>query len=251
MMIAVGIPTCTQQRDKIVQFAAPRIYGEALMAVAGALPVLIPSLGEGMLGLLDRLDGLLLDGSPSNVEPHRYGVMHDATPAKHDPGRDDTTLPLVRAAIARGMPVLAICRGIQELNVALGGTLHQQVHDVPGRYDHREPGHHNPAGTADEAFALRHWIGVSGSLARMVGGPRMLVNSLHGQAIDRLAPGLVVEGEAEDGTVEAVRVADATSFALGVQFHPEWHARTDPANGAIFRAFGDACRRYAAGSLAA
>ena len=245
-MIVVGLPTCTQMRDKLVQHAAPRVYGEALMAVSGALPVLLPSLGEDMLPVLDRLDGLLVDGSPSNVEPGRYGAQHDATPDAHDPARDDTTLPLIRAAIARGMPVLAICRGIQELNVALGGTLHQEVHRVPGRMDHRDP-----EGTADEAFALRHWIGVSGSLARMVGGSRMFVNSLHGQAIDRLAPGLVVEGQAEDGTIEAVRVSAASGFALGVQFHPEWHARTDAANGAIFRAFGEACRRYADQSLAA
>ncbi len=244
-MIFVGIPTCTQVRDKLFQHAAPRIYGEALIAVSDALPLLIPSLGPDMLGVLDRLDGVLVDGSPSNVEPARYGVEHDATPDWHDAARDDTTLPLIRAAISRGMPVLAICRGIQELNVALGGTLHQEVHAVPGRYDHREP-----EGTADEAFTLRHWISVSGSLARMVGGQRMFVNSLHGQAIDRLAPGLVVEGEAEDGTVEAVRVAAAPGFALGVQFHPEWHARTDASNGAIFRAFGDACRAYAAGRLA-
>ena len=241
-MIVVGIPTCTQVRDKLMQHAAPLVYGESLIAVSGALPVLIPSLGQDMLGVLDRLDGLLVDGSPSNVEPARYGVAHDATPDWHDAARDDTTLPLIRAAIARGMPVLAICRGIQELNVALGGTLHQEVHAVPGRYDHREP-----EGTADEAFALRHWITVSGSLSRMVGAGKMFVNSLHGQAIDRLAAGLVVEGEAEDGTIEAVRVARAAGFAIGVQFHPEWHARTDAANGAIFRAFGDSCREYAAG----
>lgn len=246
-MILVGIPTCTQLRDTLFQHAAPRIYGEALIAVAEAVPVLLPSLGAPMLGVLDRLDGLLIDGSPSNVEPHRYGVTHDATPDAHDPARDDTTLPLIRAAVARGLPVLAICRGIQELNVALGGTLHQQVHRVPGRMDHREP-----KGTADEAFAMRHWISLSGSLARIVGAPRMWVNSLHGQAIDCPAPGLVVEAEAEDGTIEAVRVATAPGFALGVQFHPEWHARTDAANGAIFRAFGEACRAYAEGrSLAA
>jgi putative glutamine amidotransferase len=241
-MIVVGIPTCTQRRDRIIQHAAPRIYGEALIAVAGALPVLLPSLGEAMLGILDRLDGLLLDGSPSNVEPRRYGVEHDATPNFHDPARDDTTLPLIRAAIARGMPLLAICRGIQELNVALGGTLHQQVHTVPGRHDHREPG-----GTAEEAFALRHWASVSGSLARIVGSDRLFINSLHGQAIDQLAPGLVVEALAEDGTIEAVRVTECRGFAMGVQFHPEWHARTDPSHAAIFRAFGDACRAYAAG----
>jgi putative glutamine amidotransferase len=189
--------------------------------------------------VLDRLDGLLLSGSPSNVHPELYGVGDSLTPGKHDRFRDGTTLPLAREALRRGMPLLAICRGIQELNVAMGGTLHQQVHLMPGRADHRSGG-----GELDHMFRLKHTVRVTGHLARIVGDEAVMVNSLHEQAIDRVADGLEVEAVAEDGTVEAVRVRDAKAFAFGVQFHPEWHWATDNASRAIFEAFGEACRRY-------
>jgi len=140
------------------------------------------------------------------------------------------------------MPVLAICRGVQELNVAMGGSLHQQVHEVEGRQDHR-----SRPGTIDEKFDFAHKVTLSGHLARLVGQTDIMVNSLHEQALDRIADGLVVEGVAEDGTVEAVRVANARSFAFGVQFHPEWHVRNDAASHAIFAAFGEACAAYAEG----
>lgn len=242
MALIVGIPACTKLIGELVQHATPARYGEALMFASGAIPVLLPPVGEAMLDVLDRLDGLLLDGSPSNVEPALYGVTHDETPGKHDAARDATTLPLIRAALARGMPVLAICRGVQELNVAMGGSLHQLVHEQPGRDDHR-----SGPGTIDEKFGLCHTVAVSGQFARMVGSAEITVNSLHEQALDRIAPGLVVEGVAGDGTVEAVRVADATSFAFGVQFHPEWHVRSDAPSRAIFEAFGAACAAYAHG----
>ena len=242
MTLIVGIPACTKLIGELVQHATPARYGEALMFASGAFPVLLPPVGDGLLDVLDRLDGLLLDGSPSNVEPGLYGVAHDATPGKHDAARDATTLPLVRAAIARGMPVLAICRGVQELNVAMGGSLHQLVHEQPGRADHRAG-----PGTIDEKFGLSHGVTLSGQLARIVGQTEIRVNSLHEQALDRIAAGLVVEGVAADGTVEAVRVADARAFAFGVQFHPEWHVRTDAPSRAIFAAFGAACAAYAAG----
>ncbi len=241
MSIVVGISACTKQIGELSQDAAPRSYSAALLDVSRALPVLLPPLGEAMLPLLDRLDGLLIDGSESNVEPHRYGIATDETPDHHDPARDATTLPLIRAAIARGLPVLAICRGIQELNVALGGTLHQRLQEVPGRHDHREP-----EGTADEKFSIRHDVAVCGALALLVGTERIAVNSLHGQAIDRLAPGLVVEATAGDGTIEAVAADHAPGFVLGVQWHPEWHATDDGPSRRIFEAFGDACRTYAA-----
>src|ERR1700722_18846266 len=130
MTIVVGIPACAKSFDDLPAYVAPARYGEALMNVAGALPVLLPPVGDAMLAMLDRLDGLVLSGSPSNVEPRLYGVAEDLTPEWHDPRRDATTLPLIRAAIDRGLPLLAICRGIQELNVALGGTLHQRVQEV-------------------------------------------------------------------------------------------------------------------------
>ena len=242
-MILVGIPTCTQRRDKIMQLAAPKVYGEALIAVSGALPVLLPSLGEDMLGVLDRLDGLLLDGSPSNVEPHLYGEAHDATPSLHDPARDGTTLPLIRAALARGLPLLAICRGIQELNVALGGSLHQEVHALPGRLDHRAPARHRRRSLRAPPL---------GALLRQPRPARGLPTAAGELAAwpgDR--PGRPGPGRGSGGRGRHHRGGargDAPGFALGVQFHPEWHARTDAAHGAIFPAFGDACRAYAAGA---
>jgi putative glutamine amidotransferase len=240
MTLIVGIPACTKSIDGLIQHATPARYGAALIGAAGAYPILLPPVGEGLLAMLDRIDGLLLSGSPSNVEPHRYGVDGSETPDRHDPHRDGTTLPLIRAAIARGMPLLAICRGIQELNVALGGTLHQRVHTLPGRIDHR-PG----PGTMDEQFRLKHKVTLSGHLARIVGAAEITVNSLHGQAIDRPAEGLAVEALAPDGTIEAVRVTTAPGWAFGVQFHPEWHYQTDAPSRAIFHAFGEACRAYA------
>lgn len=241
MSLIVGVPACSKLVGGEPQHSTPTRYGAALMGAAGAIPVLLPPLGECMLDVLDRLDGLLLSGSPSNVHPERYGVSESLTPHKHDTFRDGTTLPLAREAIRRGMPLLAICRGIQELNVAMGGTLHQQVHLVPGRDDHRAG-----EGTLDHMFRLKHTVRVTGQFARIVGAEMIAVNSLHEQAIDRVASGLEVEAVAEDGTVEAVRVRDAKAFAFGVQFHPEWHWATDPASRAIFEAFGEACRRYAA-----
>jgi putative glutamine amidotransferase len=240
MSLIVGIPACSKSIDGLLRHTTPARYGEAVIAGADAMPVLLPPVGEGQLDVLDRLDGLLLPGSPSNVEPSRYGAAEDLTPDMHDPARDDTTLPLVRAALARGMPVLAICRGLQELNVALGGTLHQCVHDLPGRMDHRAG-----KGDPDYLFRLKHTVTLSGQLARLIGASEIMVNSLHGQAIDRLATGLVVEAVAADGTIEAVRVADATGWTFGTQWHPEWHVRTDAPSRAIFAAFGDACRAYA------
>jgi putative glutamine amidotransferase len=194
-----------------------------------------------MLAVLDRLDGLLLSGSPSNVEPGRYGVAHDATPGKHDPARDATTLPLIHAALARGLPLLAICRGMQELNVALGGTLHQQVQELPGRLDHR-----GGPGTVAERYRPKHGLRAEGGMARLLGRGATQVNSLHEQGIDALAPGLVAEAWAPDGTMEAVRVADVSGWAFGVQWHPEWNWAANPDSVAIFAAFGAACRAHAA-----
>ena len=242
MTLIVGIPACTKTIGGEVQHATPARYGAALMGAAGALPVLLPPVGGDLLAVLDRIDGLLLSGSPSNVFPAQYGIDGSETPGAHDPHRDATTLPLVRAAIARGMPVLAICRGIQELNVALGGTLHQRVHTLPGRMDHRAG-----EGAIDHQFRFKHPVAVSGQLARIVGASEIMVNSLHGQAIDRPADGLAVEAVAPDGTIEAVRVTTAPGWAFGVQFHPEWHFATDAPSRAIFAAFGEACRAYAAG----
>ncbi len=237
----VGLAACARRYPDTVQHAVAEQYVAAVRDGVGGLPVLVAPVGEAAEALLDRLDGLLLPGSESNVAPALYGVADDATPEQHDPARDATVLPLLRAALARGMPVLAICRGHQELNVALGGSLHQAVHALPGRLDHRE----DPA--ADEAaqWAPAHEIALSDGLAALLGRRAVQVNSLHGQAIDRLGRGLVVEAVAPDGVVEAVR-AEGAGFCYGVQWHPERGEAGAMGSAALFRAFGAACRAYAA-----
>jgi putative glutamine amidotransferase len=236
----IGIPACTKVIAGYIQHATPARYGAALMDACGAIPILIPPEGEAMLPLLERVDGIMFNGSPSNVMPTRYGVDFDATPEFHDPERDATTLPLIRAALARGVPVLGICRGMQELNVALGGTLFQEVHKIPGRMDHR-------AGEGERRFELKHSVTLSGELARITGATEIQVNSLHGQAIDQLAQGLAVEAVAPDGTIEAVRVEGAKAFAIAVQWHPEWEVTHFPDRLNLFKAFGEACAAYAHG----
>lgn len=239
----VGIPACAKTLADMPFHQTPARYAQAVLGGTGALPVLIPPLGEKMLGLLDDLDGLLIPGSPSNVHPSHYQGGETETPDFHDLERDHTTLPLIRAAIAAGIPVLAICRGIQELNVALGGTLHQNIHDMPGRRDHRGQG----GGDLEVAYGPKHSIAVTGAVARIVGANEIVVNSLHGQAIDRPGDGLVIEALAEDGTIEAVSAPNAPGFVLGLQWHPEWRWAEHPASVAIFRAFGEACRAHQQG----
>lgn len=235
----IGIPACTKFITGYIQHATPARYGAALIAASGAMPILLPPEGEVMLPVLDRLDGIMFNGSPSNVAPTCYGADFDATPDDHDLARDATTLPLIRAALERGIPILGVCRGMQELNVALGGTLFQEVHKVPGRMDHR-------GGEGEQRFALKHEVTLSGELARITGAVKIQVNSLHGQAIDQLAPGLVVEAMAPDGTIEAVRVKDAPGFNISVQWHPEWEVTHFEDRKRLFNAFGAACAAYRA-----
>lgn len=245
----VGIPACARLVNGLLRHDTPARYAVAVLGGAGAVPIMIPPLGEPQLAVLDRLDGLLLSGSPSNVHPDHYAGGDSRTPDLHDLERDATTLRLIPEAIARGIPVLAICRGIQELNVALGGTLFQAVHTEPGRFDHRGVGD-----TIEQRYTPRHLVTLSGGLARMVGASKILVNSLHAQAIDVVAPGLVVEALAPDGTIEAVHLTRTAEpahgpdpWVVGVQWHPEWRYADDTASLAVFRAFGDACRAYQAG----
>jgi putative glutamine amidotransferase len=206
--------------------------------------MLIPALGDAFdpRDLVRRLDGLLVTGSPSNVAVDLYGGAPDRPDSPQDPKRDATTLPLIRAAVEDGLPLFCICRGIQELNVAFGGTLHTRVHEQPAAFDHRAP-----QGEMEERYGPRHPVELAADseIARLVGSRRIEVNSLHWQAIDRLGERLAVEGRAPDGVIEAVRVADARSFALGVQWHPEWKVLQNPVSVALFRAFGDAARRRA------
>ncbi len=241
----VGVSACIRQINDWDFHAVQDKYLEAVATGAGALPVLVPALGPAadIDGLLARLDGVLLTGSPSNVEPHRYGGPPSRAGVPHDPRRDATTLPLIRAAAARGVPLLAICRGCQELNVAFGGSLHQHLEEVPGRLDHRR----DRNAPREQWYAPRHRVDFTpgGWLARLTGLRETTVNSLHGQGIDRLGEGLAVEAVAEDGTIEAIRAAAAPAMALGLQWHAEWQVAGNPVSAAIFAAFGTAARERA------
>jgi len=234
-------------------------YVRAAIQAVGALPVLIPAIGPELGGdeqatiealdrLLDTLDGVLLTGSPSNVEPHHYGGEQSREGTAHDPARDATTLPLIRHCLDRGVPLIAICRGLQEVNVALGGTLHQLVHEVEGRRDHRSP----KSPDTDVNYAPAHDIEIvdGGLLQRLLGKRRVQVNSLHAQGVDRLAPRARLEAVAEDGQVEAFSVPDAPAFALALQWHPEHRALENPVSVKLFDAFAVACRSRAAARLA-
>jgi putative glutamine amidotransferase len=243
----VAIPSCLKQQDHHRSHAVGDKYVSAVANGTGALPVLLPALGDHYDAddLAERFDGILFTGSPSNVEPHRYGGEPSLPGTLHDADRDATTLPLLRAAIARGVPILCICRGIQELNVALGGSLHQLVHEVTGKRDHRS----DKTLTPDERYRAAHPIALppGGYLRALNGGAGEAdVNSLHAQGIDRLAPGLIVEATAPDGLIEAVRVEAAQSFALGVQWHPEHPKAMEWAlSRAIFDEFARAVRQRA------
>ncbi|HZS84362.1 MAG TPA: gamma-glutamyl-gamma-aminobutyrate hydrolase family protein [Stellaceae bacterium] len=246
----IGIPSCVRAIGEHPFHVVGEKYIGAVAQAAGGLPLLIPALGAALdpAEVLSRIDGLFLTGSRSNVEPRHYGGTPSREGTLHDPQRDETTLPLIRAAVAAGLPLLAVCRGIQELNAALGGTLHQLVHEVPGRRDHR-----SPPGTVDEKYAhTAHPVRLTagGLFARLAGSDELMVNSLHAQGIDRLAAGLVVEAVAPDGQIEAVRAAGAP-FIVGVQWHPEYRALENAFSAALFAAFGEACRARAAGRLRA
>src|SRR5579862_1211471 len=218
-------------------------YLSALWQASEGMPIVIPAFGDlyDLDEIIGGVDGLLLTGCISNIEPWRYGGATEPPCGPYDPARDETVLPLIPRALAAGLPMLAVCRGFQELNVALGGTLHPRLHEIPGRLDHRAP-YGKPI---PDLYAPAHPIRlVEGSqLSRLAGGAsEAMVNSLHEQGIDRLASRLVVEATAPDGTIEAVRVADAPGFALGVQWHPEWKVMENKLSLALFSAFGDAAR---------
>ena len=220
-------------------------YARAVLDAAGAAPLLIPSLADelGFDELLQRLDGLLFTGSPSNVEPHRYEGAPSAPGTLHDPARDATTLPLIRKAVGAGVPVFGICRGFQEMNVAFGGTLHQRLHEVPGHLDHRD----DETQPLEVQYGPAHDVTLEpgGVLRSLAASDRIQVNSLHNQGIDRLGPELAVEARAPDGVIEAFRVRDAQRFALAVQWHPEWKVMSNPFSRALFAAFGQASRERA------
>ncbi len=241
----VGLPSDRKQIGHHPFQAVGEKYVRAVVDGAACLPVLLPSLSPSLdlRPVLDGLDGLLLTGSPSNIEPQHYGTEASWPGNLHDPARDGTTLPLVPLAIEMRLPVLAICRGLQEVNVALGGTLHQKVHEIIGFDDHRE----KPDDPLGVQYAPSHPVELAegGLLARIAGAREVLVNSLHGQGIRDLGRGLVVEARARDGLVEAVRLEDPGPFLLAVQWHPEWRVTENPFYLGIFQAFAAACRERA------
>jgi putative glutamine amidotransferase len=221
-------------------------YIVAIVQQAHAVPLLVPALPEllDIEAILAHVAGVFFTGSPSNVEPQHYGGLASEPGTLHDPSRDGITLPLIRAAIDRGMPVLGVCRGFQEINVALGGTLHQKLHEVPGFSNH----HEDLTQPLEIQYGLAHEVELTpGGLFQNYaqGASRMQVNSLHTQGIAQLAPGLEVEARALDGVIEGVRVANAPGFAVAVQWHPEWQAGSNAFSRTLFSEFGTASRNYA------
>ena len=239
------------------KFASQRVGERNLRAVAdvaGALPMMFagtPEITE-VDALLEAVDGIVLTGARANVHPSRFGVAPDPKHEPYDTDRDALALSLVEACVARGVPLLGICRGLQEMNVAFGGTLHPEIRELPGRVNHRMPRLENGEIHPDHTviFGDRHDVHLvaGGVFARLMGRDTIRVNSLHGQGI--LEPGkrVIVEGVAEDGTIEAIRIADAPGFALGVQWHAEYDPQQNPVNRALFEAFGEAVAAHRRGA---
>lgn len=247
MLPLVGVTACRIRTEAHAYQKVTEKYVTAVTDEIGGCPLVIPALERGVdvAQLVGRLDGILLTGSPSNVEPRHYQGTPTGNPDEHDPARDAVTLPLIRAAVAAGLPILGLCRGMQEMNVAFGGSLLQQIQDDASRLDHRM----RRDVPFDWKYRKAHPVTVAagGLLERIAGpGPHM-VNSLHGQGVDRPGTRVRVEALAPDGIVEAISIADA-GFALGVQWHPEWPRPAAGIDRAVFRAFGEAVRSRAAAS---
>jgi putative glutamine amidotransferase len=238
----VLVPACNRTLGGHPFHIAGKKYVDAVR-LAGCLPLIVPSIADGEMDeWLDRADGVLLTGSPSNVHPRHFGedVLEPDLPL--DPHRDEWTLPLIPLVLERGIPLFAICRGFQETNVALGGSLHQAVHEVPGQHDHRGAKDAPPEVT----YGLAHSVDVvpGGELEQIVGAGSFEVNSVHGQGVKRLAGGLRIEARAPDGLVEAFSMPEARGFNLCVQWHPEWQAADNAVSMRLLTAFGQACRSY-------
>jgi putative glutamine amidotransferase len=238
----IGLPADRRMIGDHPFHAVGHKYVRAVVEAADAVPLLIPALGDlvSIDEVLGVVDGLVFTGSPSNVEPMHYSGPASAPGTLHDADRDATTLPLIPAAIERGVPVLGICRGFQEMNVAFGGTLHQKLHEVPGFLDHRD----DESQPLEVQYGPAHDVVLEegGVLRGLAGIDRIRVNSLHGQGVERLADRLAVEARAPDGVIEAFRVRDTRRFALAVQWHPEWQVMSNTFSRALFAAFGAAVR---------
>ncbi|SEP94497.1 putative glutamine amidotransferase [Loktanella sp. DSM 29012] len=220
---------------------------EAIAAVCDALPIIVPALPDivALPDLMNSFDGFIFPGGRPNVHPEEYGEEPTPAHGEFDRARDRLALPLIRACVEAGLPILGICRGFQEMNVAFGGSLYPEIRDLPGRDNHRMP----PDGTIAEKFAMRHTISFTpgGVFHRLMGAEQVVTNSLHGQGIKTPGSRVVIEGWAPDQTPEAVHIADAPGFALGVQWHPEYQAGIDPVSRPLFAAFGDAATNWANG----
>ncbi len=233
--------------DRYPVHAVGRMNLDAAAQVSGGMPFIIaadPSL-VSVAELMQACDGFILTGGRANVHPESYGEPPTDAHGAFDMARDAVTLPLVRACVEVGQPIFGLCRGFQEVNVAMGGTLYPEIRDLPGRDNHRMP----PDGTLEEQFALRHIVTFSegGIFHRLLGARQVMTNTLHGQGINAPGVRIHVDGHAPDGTAEAIHVIDAPGFALAVQWHPEWNAACDPASRPLFEAFGAAARNWAAG----
>jgi putative glutamine amidotransferase len=216
---------------------------EAVGVVAGCTPLLIPGMPDAvdLADLLEVLDGVVLTGGRANVHPRHYGEELTDRHGQMDDGRDGLTLPMVRACVERGIPILGLCRGIQEMNVAFGGTLHPEIGELPGKHRHRMP---KDCKDPEIIFALREHVRLTpgGVMATMLGTEEIVTNSLHGQAVLKTGDRVVVEGVAADDTIEAISIADAPSFAIGVQWHAEYNAAADPVSRVLFERLGEAAR---------
>jgi len=222
----------------------------AVARVADCVPMIVPTDPAlvSVTELLGVCDGFLLTGGRPNVHPSEYGEAETPAHGDFDRGRDAIVLPLIRACVERGQPFFGVCRGFQEVNVALGGTLYPEIRDLPGRDNHRMP----PDGTLEEKFALRHIVRFTadGPFHRLLGAQQVMTNTLHGQGIKAPGTRVVIDGFAPDGTPEAIYVRGAPGFTLSVQWHPEWNADADPVSRPLFTAFGDAVRLWSAGRIA-
>jgi putative glutamine amidotransferase len=237
----IGIPADRRVLGDQAYHLAGEKYVMAVLDAADALPLIVPAIGRELQleELLETLDGLLFMGSASNVDPRHYGESSERG-SLHDQHRDETTLPLIPRAVAAGVPVLGICRGFQEMNVAFGGSLWQKLHEVPGHMDHRE----DSRLPFEQQYEFAHEVILEpgGQLRRLAGSERIRVNSLHGQGVRELGQGLAVEARAPDGVIEAFRVENAPRFALAIQWHPEWRVSSSAFSRALFAEFGAACR---------
>ena len=236
--------------DQYPAHAGGMMNSEAISQVSGCMPLVVPADPRFVTvkELMATCDGFLFTGGRPNVHPEEYGERETEAHGAFDRARDAITLPLIRACVENGQPFLGVCRGFQEVNVAMGGTLYPEIRDLPGRMNHRMP----PDGTIEEKFALRHIVTLQegGVFHRLLGAREVMTNTLHGQGIKTAGARIVIEGHAPDGTPEATYVKDAPGFTLSVQWHPEWDAANDPVSRPLFEAFGDAARDWASGLTA-